>query len=104
MKKATIDFPEEYLKMSKERKESLKNWIENNFYSRKTMNNQHTSYGLKHILERDTGMYFTNDEFKGGMIEMGYTPHDTRELNWRFNISERSINDTTKRINNKNKY
>jgi len=93
-----IKLPKEYLKMSSERKESLKDWISKNFYSRKTMNKEHTSYGLKHVIQSDNNDYYTNDEFKGGMLEMGFIPDDTRKLNWCFNLSEKSYNETRKRI------
>ena len=102
MTKLEIKLPDEYLNLSDNRREILKDWIDDNFHRIKIINNNRTSYGLKHILERDTGVYYSNDEFKGGMLELGYIPHDVNALNWRFNISEKSINDTIKRINNKN--
>lgn len=90
--------PVEYLEMSIERKEKLKEWISRNFYARKTFNKYHTSYGLKHLIQSDTDDYYTNNEFKGGMIEMGFIPDDTRKLNWCFNLSEKSYNETRRRI------
>lgn len=40
------------------------------------VNTDHTSYGLKHLLERYTGIYLTNDQFKKMMIESGYVPYN----------------------------
>lgn len=45
-----------------------------------------SSYGLKHLLESDTGLYFTNNEFKHLMLLMGYEPVDPKELNWRYHV------------------
>ena len=49
-----------------------------------------TSYGLKHILQSDTGVYLTNNQFKHLMLLQGFNPVDEKELNWRFHISKRS--------------
>lgn len=95
------ELPKEYQEMDLERKEKLKDWISKYFYPRKTMNKDHTSYGLKHVIQSDNRDYYTNDEFKGGMLEMGYIPDDTRKLNWCFNLSEKSYNETLKRIDKK---
>lgn len=45
---------------------------------------EHTSYGLKHIFERDTSQYISNDDFKKAMLLSGYMPIDSSETNWRF--------------------
>lgn len=49
-----------------------------------------TSYGLKHILEHDTGIYLTNNEFKDAMLICGYEPVNPQELNWTYCISKKS--------------
>ncbi len=61
-----------------------------NLFSRKTVLDTHTSYGLKHILERDTGLYLTNNEFKDAMLMCGYKPTNPNDLNWCYCISKRS--------------
>jgi len=45
---------------------------------------RNTSYGIKHIFERATGIYMTNDEMKYIMLELGYKPNDRTELNPRY--------------------
>ena len=65
-------------------------WIKENIKPRKTPNYMHTSYGIKHLLQRDTGIYLTNGEFKDAMIKSGYDPVDSRWQNWAFCISEKS--------------
>lgn len=66
------------------------NWIEENIHPRKTPLLDHTSYGIKHILEHDTKIYLTNNEFKDAMLMCDYKPVDPDELNWCYCISKRS--------------
>ena len=42
------------------------------------------SYSLKHLLERETDLYLTNNQFKDAMLLAGFEPIDPNELNWRF--------------------
>jgi hypothetical protein len=67
------------------------NWIAENISPRKTPLLDYTSYGLKHILERDTGIYMTNNEFKDAMLSCGYAPVNPNELNWNYCISKHSL-------------
>ena len=54
----------------------------------------HTSYGMKHLLEHDTGVYLTNNEFKDAMLLAGYRPVNPNSLNWKYRIElTREIND-----------
>ena len=75
---------------SKEEIDIVCRWIEMNLFPRKTVLDSHTSYGLKHILERDTGIYLTNNEFKDAMLMCGYEPANPNDLNWCYGISKRS--------------
>ncbi len=65
-------------------------WIDVNLFPRKTVLTTHTSYGIKHILERDTGIYLTNNEFKDAMLMCGYKPSNPNDLNWCYCISKKS--------------
>lgn len=65
-------------------------WIRENFLPRKTELPTSTSYGLKHILQRDTGIYLTNNEFKDAMMMCNFNPVDPNELNWTYCISKKS--------------
>lgn len=69
----------------------VRNWIDKNIRPRKTPLLDHTSYGIKHILESDTGLYLTNNEFKDAMLLCEYKPVDPDELNWCYCISKRSL-------------
>ena len=65
-------------------------WIRANIVPRKTPNRRHSSYGIKHILQGDSGIYLTNNEFKDAMMQCGFLPEDADELNWAYRISEKS--------------
>ena len=57
---------------------------------RKTPLLSNSSYGLKHMLERDTDIYMTNNQFKDAMLACSFLPVNERELNWHYCISRRS--------------
>ena len=70
-------------------RDGLFRWIDERIVARKTPNNAHTSYGLKHVFSRDMGAYVSNDQFKEAMLACGHRPVDENELNWVFCISQR---------------
>jgi len=74
----------------KETQEAVLDWIRKNIQPRKTPSRRHSSYGIKHFLEDDTGIYLTNNQFKDAMMLCGYGPVDENELNWHYCISEKS--------------
>jgi|SRR5215203_473391 len=49
-----------------------KSWIMKNCEPRKTINHNHSSYGLKHVVERDVEEYISNGAFIKAAIELGY--------------------------------
>ena len=65
-------------------------WIKTNLIRIKTPNYDKSSYGLKQVLEKDTGIYLTNNEFKDAMLMCGYEPVNPHELNWNYCISKKS--------------
>lgn len=71
---------------SKEDQKKVFDWIKNYISPRSSVDNRHTSYGLKHIQQHVTGLYLYNNEFKDAMMLSGYMPVDPDELNWRFKI------------------
>jgi len=73
-----------------EEMETAMQWIANNIVPRKSPMLDRTSYGIKHILEHDTGLYLTNNEFKDAMLLSGYEPVDPDALNWSYCISKKS--------------
>ena len=54
-------------------------WIDENISPRKTPLLSHTSYGLKHILESDIGIYLTNNEFKDAISGPKKAVDETKE-------------------------
>ncbi len=65
-------------------------WIVANIYPCKKSGDYHTSYGIKHILEGDTGIYLTNNQFKDAMLLAGFEPVNPDELNWTYRIKTSS--------------
>ena len=65
-------------------------WIKNRIKPRKTKNFRHSSYGLKHYLQDEIGIYLTNNQFKDAMMMCGFYPIDPDKLNWNYCISEKS--------------
>lgn len=61
-------------------------WCWMTFEERKTPNPDQTSCGLKDVFEHTFGVYLTNNQFKDGMLQCGYTPSCTTEAYWRFRI------------------
>lgn len=76
--------------MTEEEQEKIMAWIHENILPRKTPLLTRSSYGIKHLLERDTGIYMTNNQFKDAMLLCGYEPVDERLLNWNYRISKKS--------------
>ena len=74
----------------KEEQETALRWILENIKPRKTVLRERTSYGIKHILQRDCNLYLTNNQFKDAMLLSGYEPTDPNELNWHYCISAKS--------------
>lgn len=66
-------------------------WINWCITPRETVNHKMSSYGLKHCLERMTGIYLTNNQFKHAMLMCGYRPESYNALNWYFSISSNSV-------------
>lgn len=70
--------------------ETVYTWIRENLMPRKTVLHGRTSYGIKHLLEDDTKIYLTNNEFKDAMLQCGYEPVDPNMLNWLYCLSAKS--------------
>jgi len=74
--------PLDYTRMREDEQKALYDWICDAFDFRETSTVcLDTSYGLKHVYERQTGNYVSNGEFKGAMIHVGYLPVDPLDLN-----------------------
>lgn len=77
--------------LTKSEHDVLYDWITFNLIPIKSFNDRKTSYGLKHIFERDEcGFYVENDDFKAVMVEHGFKVKNPNDINWIFNISQKS--------------
>lgn len=83
--------PEAFDYLTPGEQQRLIDWINRNLQPIKTFNTRRSSYGLKHIFESHGGFYVGNGAFKGAMIKCGYKVKDKNQLNWVFNVSEKSI-------------
>ncbi len=66
----------------------VSDWIFANIRKRESPNYDHDSYQLKHQIERDLGIYLTNNQMKDAMMNEGFHPVKENELNWHFYISQ----------------
>ena len=57
----------------------------------KGINRTNSSYGLKHLFEKETGIYVNNGAFKGAMFLAGFDVGNLFATNWQFNISTITI-------------
>lgn len=83
----------QWLRDSAERVAATIEWLRENVEPIKTINRKHTSYGIKHIAEKDIG-YITNGVFIAAAVIAGYSyeivPHSP---NVPFGMSEKSLKD-----------
>jgi hypothetical protein len=86
-----VDPPEEYVGLDAGVRGVLLWWIHHSIQPTKVKVSRQSSYSLKHHFERDTGLYVSNGQFKGAMLEVSYEPVDTKERNWRFRITRRKV-------------
>lgn len=72
--------------LPKEDVEIAMKWISEHISPAKRLLKGRSSYGIKHLLQEDTELYLTNNQFKDAMLQAGYEPVDENELNWRYRI------------------
>jgi hypothetical protein len=80
-----VNQPAAFAKLSAEDRRLLVDWIRSRLRPSKVLSD-YTSYGLKHLMEDETGVYVTNGEFKGGMAACGYEPLDASQVNWSYHL------------------
>jgi hypothetical protein len=81
--------PEHYATLTEEEREAMTVWIRERLEPtprKPRPANRLNSYGLKHCMERETGVYVTNGQFKGGMQAAGYEAFDTDDINWTYEV------------------
>ena len=63
-------------------------WIKKFLFTNPYNPETKSDYHLKHILEHDTGIYLTNNQFKEAMRICGYEPVDASEPNLQYCIAK----------------
>lgn len=79
-----VNHPSGFDDLTEEEQESLVKWIRENFSPTMTVDPVSTSYGYKHMYQRDSNRYVTNGQFKGAMLVLGHKPVDEAAFNWSF--------------------
>ena len=95
------DHPRAYDELSVEEKDALQYWIEHAIQTATKVDDNYSSYGLKHEYERETNLYVSNAQFKGAMLVAGYQPVKASEQSWHFTIQPAYEEHRTSRQNQK---
>ena len=71
--------------------ELCKEWLHNNVVEIESINKKHTSYTIKHIVEKKIGAYVSNYDVKYAMCELGIKNwhRDSNDINYCYPISEK---------------
>lgn len=84
--------PEAFLRMSEDRQVELVKLIQTYLSPIKTINENVSSYGLKHLFEVIMGGYVGNGELKGAMIVCGFNVRVCDSvINHHYNISNKGV-------------
>ena len=88
-----VNYELNILDVPKPEQDLLIDWCKALYQDRqiKTINRTTNSYGLKHLFEKETGIYVNNGAFKGAMFLAGFDVGDLFATNWHFNISKVTI-------------
>jgi hypothetical protein len=95
------DHPRAYDTLSLEEKTALHYWIEHAIQTSTKVDDEYSSYGLKHEYERETNLYVSHAQFKGAMLVAGYLPIKKGEQSWHFMIQPAHAERNTSRHNQK---
>lgn len=92
------DDPKQFLELPSWKQIKLINWILNKLEPSKGINQNYSSYGLKHLFSDDEvdGFYIKNGAFKGAMMVAGFKVANETAQNWKFNIKTKSITNLNK--------
>ena len=78
------------LRLSEEEQKIVLEWLQWNVWPAKNKLDEHSSYGMKHILNNRTGIYITNNQMKEAMWNLGFRPKKVNTLSWTFKIKKNS--------------
>lgn len=83
-------YPGEFLTLNPKEHEMLKDYIRQHIKCRKNINEDISSYGLKHLFEKELVFYVSNSDCKKAMTECGFNAKK-QGINWNFNVSKKSV-------------
>ena len=66
----------------------IKQWIIDNLEPTKSLNYNYSAYNFKHMAERQTGVYISEDDFVELMISLDYM-HRTKNHRTLFNVTSK---------------
>lgn len=78
---------------------AARQWIADNLTPIQGINPRHSSYGLKHLFDADTGHYATNGCFIAAMLACGFQMEKHPRYNPCFNVCERSVRIAEDKVN-----
>lgn len=81
---------EHFTDLDPEEQEKCVEWLRYNLVPAGKVLHNHTSYGMKHILQDRTNVYMTNNAFKELMLLCGFYPSEPDILNWTFYVKKTS--------------
>ena len=70
---------------------TAREWIAQHFLPTARINSRRSSYGMKHVMERESGYYVTNGVFIAAMLANGYRMKRKPFYNPSFNVAEFSV-------------
>lgn len=79
-----------FSELSPEDQEKVNEWIKEKLIRRTTPNYRRTSYYLRILVTKATGVLLSNNQFKDAMLQQGYDPIAVNACYWNFCISEKS--------------
>lgn len=77
---------------------AAREWIAKNLLHSKRINPRRSSYGMKHVMERDIGIYVSNGVFIAAMLANEFRMEAKSGYNPSFNVREISVQRIEKRI------
>lgn len=79
--------PEQWNFLTATEKDDLLAWCERKL--ERSTRYSHSSYGIKHQYQQDTGNYVYTGAMKAALEKLGYKPDKTRSFNWHYNVKIR---------------
>ena len=76
--------------MTPENREKLLAWTAASFIASDDVMTGRSSYSMKGLFTKETGIYIYNNQFKDAMLQCGFKPDDETELNWHYRLHRRS--------------